>query len=277
MSNNRMKLLTVLSLTAPAMLFATTSSALAWSADDAHLPAKSTHLFIASNAVEIMKHSADPSIKLAGDTMEQYRQDWEQGLYDADHMNPYYDSYTFTSHFYDPDTMTNYAGLSYPTARQAGSKYFKMAGDHYKMGNLQSAFYYLGVSLHFFTDLTQPMHAANFSNLNHGAPGYHSKFEEYATQIQSHAAVTSGLLTQHATNDPEQWLHLTAKESKSHFPEIYNSEIQGWFWDAAFSQWAADQWRAAVTVPTKQRLTAAQQHTAGFAYLWWQTYREGNL
>lgn len=40
--------------------------------------------------------------------LQQWRTHLENGLYVADYENPYYDSGTFASHFYNPDTDSTY-------------------------------------------------------------------------------------------------------------------------------------------------------------------------
>jgi len=113
--------------------FGSFQKAFAWSCDDPHNQDQSTHLFIVNNGIKLISGNTDPTINKESTLLEQFRDRLEQGLYDADHINPFYDSGTFMSHFYDPDTQTNYTGLSYPTARQSGAKYFNLASNYYKM------------------------------------------------------------------------------------------------------------------------------------------------
>ncbi|MBP0724101.1 phospholipase [Bacillus sp. RG28] len=246
-------------------LFGSFQKAFAWSCDDPHNQDQSTHLFIVNNGVKLISSNADPEINKPATLLEQFRDRWEQGLYDADHINPYYDTSTFMSHFYDPDTKTNYAGLSYPTARQSGAKYFNLASNYYKNGDFYNAFYNLGLSLHYFTDATMPLHASNISNLDHHAPGYHSKLESFSELIQDQVTVPdSGLYNLVPSNDPELWIHQAAVQAKSVMPQVWNDSIINWFWQAAYSNYYSDMWKSVVKAPILNQLNQAERETAGF-------------
>ncbi|MBP1965019.1 hypothetical protein J2Z65_004252 [Paenibacillus aceris] len=261
------KLLSLVATSAIAItsLFGGYQNVFAWSCDDAFNQDYSTHLFIVNGGVKLISSNTDSVINKPSTLLEQFRDRWEQGLYDADHLNPFYDSGTFMSHFYDPDTQTNYAGLSYPTARQSGSKYFNIASDYYKHGDFSNAFYYLGVSLHYFTDATMPLHASNISNLDHNAPGYHSKLESYSESIQNQAPVPdSGLFNWVSSTDPELWVHQAAVQAKSVMPQVWNDSITSWFWQAAVSNYYSDMWKNAVKTPILNQLSQAERETAGF-------------
>lgn len=97
------------------------------------------------------------------------------GLRDADYKVPYIGIF-WSSHFYDPDTGKNYMGYG-ATARSNGEYYFNVAlpvgkriyaaireGRRPSDNDLYYCGYYLGVAAHYITDLTQPMHSANFAN-----------------------------------------------------------------------------------------------------------------
>ena len=246
-------------------LFGGVPKAFAWSCDDPQNQDQSTHLFIVNNGIKLISGNANPAINKPTTLLEQFRDRWEQGLYDADHMNPFYDTSTFLSHFYDPDTQTNYAGSSYPTARQSGVKYFNLAADYYKNGDFYNAFYYLGVSLHYFTDVTMPLHASNISNLDHHAPGYHSKLESYSQSIQNQApAPESGLFNWVSSTDPGLWIQQAAVQAKSVAPQVWNDSIISWFWQAATSYYYSDMWKNAVKTPILNQLNQAERETAGF-------------
>jgi hypothetical protein len=246
-------------------LFGSIQKAFAWSCDDPHNQDQSTHLFIVNNGIKLISGNADPAIKKPTILLEQFRDRWEQGLYDADHINPFYDSSTFMSHFYDPDTQKNYTGQSYPTAHQSGVKYFNLASNYYKNSDFYNAFYYLGVSLHYFTDATMPLHASNISNLDHQAPGYHSKLESYSESIQNQVTVPdSGLFNWVSSNDPGLWIHQAAVQAKSVMPQVWNDSIISLFWQAAYSNYYSDMWKSAVKTPILNQLNQAERETAGF-------------
>ncbi|MDF2628624.1 MAG: plc [Symbiobacteriaceae bacterium] len=120
-----------------------------------------------------------------------------RGLIDADAFgNLTYTGILYEKHFYDPDTRTNYFGFTAGTAMTEGLRYFRAAASH--LADLRQNLaqgrplppdqtdcmgYKLGLSLHYFTDLTQPMHAANFANVFASGQLHdwrHSGFETYA-------------------------------------------------------------------------------------------------
>ena len=55
----------------------------------------------------------------------------------------------------------NWRDHAKPTALTRGRELFNSAIAAYRVGRLDLAGYALGVSLHFLTDLDQPMHAVN--------------------------------------------------------------------------------------------------------------------
>jgi uncharacterized protein (TIGR02145 family) len=121
-----------------------------------------------------------------------------RGLYDADfstvYNNPAIGDHiaTYCSHFYDPDTHKNWLGDDDPTALSMGTALWHQSLDSYAEGKLDSAGYYLGVALHYLTDLGQPMHAANFTAIDEPHKGFffsttdnwHLNFEKYVMDSQ---------------------------------------------------------------------------------------------
>jgi hypothetical protein len=89
-----------------------------------------------------------------------------QGLKDADYVNPYNDGGTmegaWRSHFFDPATKKNYRGETDRTAYTEGLKYYQVSTTSSAPAAVG---YNLGLALHYFTDLTQPCHAANFAEV----------------------------------------------------------------------------------------------------------------
>ena len=86
---------------------------------------------------------------------------------------------TWASHFYDPDTGLNYKGQKSPTAYDQGLAHLANARAALAKGNRANGCYELGLSLHYFTDITQPMHASNYTATNYPVE-LHSDFESYA-------------------------------------------------------------------------------------------------
>ncbi|MFL6258687.1 MAG: hypothetical protein ACJ76Y_03145 [Thermoanaerobaculia bacterium] len=113
-------------------------------------------------------------------------------------MDPYYNHYTFTSHFYDPDTEWNllsvvpplYIKEKDPSAKTEALRFFNLSLAHRYDPNRpvdntypvpkdnDPAGYYLGLALHYLTDLGQPMHAANYGNLVPDGTWRHHNFEQ---------------------------------------------------------------------------------------------------
>jgi hypothetical protein len=117
----------------------------------------------------------------------------------------------YTSHFWNPETNKTIVDESFwlkligPFIEQSNENaWTRVRGLHYEAAKrldswrdtpndeaLREAGRFLGLASHFFTDLTQPMHAANFANLTAsggvGVPNYndyrHSRYEALLDQI----------------------------------------------------------------------------------------------
>ncbi|MCI0765000.1 zinc dependent phospholipase C family protein [Bacillus sp. TL12] len=255
-----------------------------WSAEHPHHPNESTHLWIARNAVQIMSRSQDKTVQeneLQFLNTPEYKELFERGLYDADYRDEFNDGGTGTigidglirggwkSHFYDPDTRKNYKGEEEPTALSQGDKYFKLAGEYFKRGDQKQAFYYLGVATHYFTDATQPMHAANFTAVDMSALKFHSAFENYVTTIHTQFEVKDDKGTYNLvdSNDPKQWIHETAKLAKAEIMNITNDNIK-----TQYNKGNNALWQREVMPAVQRSLEKAQRNTAGFIHLWFKTY-----
>jgi hypothetical protein len=105
-----------------------------------------------------------------------------KGLRDADTEWPWRGSnavisYMFQNHFFDWNKGTNYMN-QHSSALTEARRYFHLSaqvarriekfGAAAPADLYRQAGFYLGLSLHFLTDLTQPMHAANFTNVYGG-------------------------------------------------------------------------------------------------------------
>jgi len=140
----------------------------------------------------------------------QFSQNVMNGLKDADYKSPWAGTqhgsfYMFETHFYNPETKLNYMNNN-NTAVHIGSQCFNQSvsvgrhiitlGDDAPEGLYQAAGYLLGLSLHYLTDLTQPMHAANFGNFFGTSYPFgdqcpfpnpmdlrHAGFEKYADEV----------------------------------------------------------------------------------------------
>ncbi|WP_242222379.1 phospholipase C [Bacillus cereus group sp. BfR-BA-01380] len=244
---------------------------LRWSAEDRHKEGVNSHLWIVNRAIDIM--SRNHTIVKPNETalLNEWRDDLENGIYSADHEKPYFDNFTFASHFYDPDTQKTYISPA-KQAKETGAKYFKLAGEAYQNKDMKQAFFYLGLSLHYLGDVTQPMHAANFTNLSYPM-GFHSKYENFVDTIKDNYKVAdnNGYWNWKGTN-PEDWIHEAAAAAKQDYPGVVNDSTKDWFVKAVTSQEYANKWRAEVTPVTGKRLTEAQRVIAGYIHLWFDTY-----
>ena len=106
---------------------------------------------------------------------------WKQGMIDCNEIVEFtgwsgpakeISLRNWESHFYDPDTEMNYENKLYPTAKTEGLKYWFVTVDLMKLymwtGNKNlrlAASYHFGLALHYLTDMSQPMHACNFTNI----------------------------------------------------------------------------------------------------------------
>jgi phospholipase C len=147
-----------------------------------------------------------------------------QGLYDADHKGRYNDAIlpfglvpTWKSHFYDPHTHTNWLGQTSPTAVTCGSKYYHLARSAYVQGDLHVAGYSLGLSLHYLTDLTQPMHTANFTWLHSWYGGYHTDFEDYAKSMLDHLSLPEKYVPLPLCRMPDGYLKAVARRTRDRY------------------------------------------------------------
>lgn len=160
----------------------------------------------------------------------QFRTNIMGGLKDADYKSPWAGTefnsyYMFEPHFYNPETKLNYMRNN-NSAVHVGSRCFNESvnfgrqiialGDDAPAWLYQRAGYSLGLSLHYLTDLTQPMHAANFTNFFGTSYPFgdqspfpnpldlrHAGFEKYADEL-----VKKGYLDNYLPLRPEDlWLN----------------------------------------------------------------------
>lgn len=118
----------------------------------------------------------------------------KQGLIDADVKWEYMGNGPFfATHFYDPDSDTGLFGSRTDNALTEALRYARISSAKVRALAGQSlatsrapfydAGYHLGLALHYVTDLSQPMHAANFANILPTLNVFdfrHQGFENYA-------------------------------------------------------------------------------------------------
>lgn len=131
---------------------------LAWNADMHHRLVETAKL-----GIEGLED--DPQVgtyaKAIAATWEARKDAILKAIDDADKYAPYID-YAYSSHFYDPDKGDTW-GVSGKHALSQAVYYYNEAG--WRIQNNASNYdigYSIGLALHYVTDLTQPMHAANF-------------------------------------------------------------------------------------------------------------------
>ncbi len=181
---------------------ATTGDDANWEAQSVREEGASTHLWIVNNALRILgQHrdlaKADGAERLM--TQEPCRASWQQGLFDADYRHEYnhgrFDLHpgssdfevvvagaNWKSHFFDPDTRLNWKGESDPTAYTETLRHLEAARTFVR-DDARLGCYELGLSLHYLTDITHPMHAALYTALSRPVH-LHTHMEEYAMEIQ---------------------------------------------------------------------------------------------
>jgi hypothetical protein len=170
-----------------------------WANDNPYNESLSTHLWLVNRAAELAQKQGSIGQEIyglvqpgQGQNGSSFHDNLCQALYDADYLpayaNPLVGSSsslnTYSSHFYNPYTSLNWLGQGQPTALTNGRQFFKAAVGYYKNNDMANAGYNLGLALHYLTDMTQPMHATNFTFLNSLKLGYHTDFEGYCMEIQ---------------------------------------------------------------------------------------------
>jgi Ricin-type beta-trefoil lectin domain len=199
----------------------------AWEAESYTNENASTHLFIVNRAVGLLNHPlSDFRARSIGRLLDTpaCRQRWQEGLLEADTISKYnnYNGFygTWKSHFFDPESGKNYSwdsaslpSHSLPTARTSAATHVAQASARFRQSDLEQGCYELGLAMHYFTDLTQPMHAANFSALD--APiRLHSHYEAYAQNVQG-SLVIAPQRQFSATLPPDIVLFETAQASRN--------------------------------------------------------------
>lgn len=205
-----------------------------------------THRAIVLRTLGLLQaHSQDPTVSIFlrfASPNSPFTNAMFVGLRDADYKVPYI-GYLYSSHFYDPETKRNFLGFG-ATALDNGRYYFDksmklgipimektMRGEPVSHEEMANCGYYLGIAMHYLTDLMQPMHAANFANAlgedRSGAPNIldkrHTYFEEACDLVtadkwfETIADYTKEDLNTVTITDPDQILIDTAKQSRDYF------------------------------------------------------------
>ncbi|GCE50884.1 phospholipase C [Thermosporothrix hazakensis] len=195
------------------------------------------------------------------------------GLLDADKKAPFNDPLlpgglmpTWKSHFYDPDTGTNWLGETAPTAVTNGELYYHLAHATWLNGDVERAGYYFGLSLHYMTDVTQPMHAANFTWLSSRDFGYHTDFEVYAREARLSIAPPTGYHPLMTGADVRSYIAAVARYIKDgYYAQVCRPE---WTYTYKRDLMTTQLWDERVGSCLPALFSDAIQLTAGYMLLW---------
>ena len=237
-------------------------------------PLPNTHLWLAHHAIGLIQNQSTASQKFYYRVKTQpsnFYQALCRGLLDADKKAPFNNPFfgrvpTWASHFYDPDSGTNWLGHPDPTAVTCGSRYYDLARESYLNGDFTEAGYYLGLSLHYLTDLTQPMHAANFTWLDSWHFGYHTAFEKYALGTLATIPIPSHYRPLIDAAAPDDFLKAVARRTKDRFYRLICRPEWTQSYDRLICTEAVWQERVGQVVP--MILTDALQLTAQYTLAW---------
>jgi phospholipase C len=190
---------------------------------------QSSHLWIVNRAADLAQ--SDPSGNgqkmfalmqpYKGEIGDPFHDGWCQGLYAPDFVSPWCGPgkgfyATYAAHFYDPRTGKNWLYSKSWTAVVVGNKLFWESLQAYADGNLAEAGYKLGMSLHYLTDLTQPMHSSSFTYLSSSDIGYHTAFESLVLETQSQYSKPAAY-TPSSFTDPSEFFLSAAENSSANF------------------------------------------------------------
>lgn len=228
-----------------------------------------THQQVVAEAVQLLRHhrksfpKVERFLELWGDdtkpSQTAFRRSVMNGLHDADTVKEYMgvgygEASTYHKHFYDIDakgswlsTCSNIAinalGKANPeTARSEFLKWFAQSSKEFseKGAKPESVGHKLGLTLHYLTDLTQPLHAANFPCLYgdgefHVGDWRHQQFERFAEKMVADGEVPVAAEKTSASDidpaklgyrKPEELIDAVARKSKDLFTSVLKPEIK---------------------------------------------------
>jgi phospholipase C len=215
------------------------TEAAAWETTSVSQESSSTHLWIVDRAVDQLGRQSSSNAVAAYRLMTKStcKKQWQQGLYDADYKAPYHGGWsdlkpgasevtialsgaTWAPHFYDPSTGANYQGDTTTTAKTQALAFATSAKQKLAAGDTAGGCYALGLALHFFTDITQPMHATNFTATDSPVK-LHSNVEVYSMGVQTRYAISStSTLT---VGTPTAEVDAAAWTSHDQWPGLYGA------------------------------------------------------
>lgn len=255
-----------------------------WDTESVFDETKSTHLYILNRAIQLAS-TLKPLGDFIRETMQPmarpeqsylFRKSLCQGLYDADFRKEYNNPELFfpwpvpqpsyKSHFYDDSTGKNWWGDKDPTALTNGIKFFNqsIASMTRASPDLAQAGYSLGLALHYFTDLSQPMHAGNYTYLSSTPFGYHTDFEEYLLKIQARLSPQPKVTEFDYWEKDADWLYKSiAKQSRVVYLPAIKAAINYSLWKQV-----PEEWQRKVTPFLPTIMDIAVGWSAQLIYLW---------
>ncbi len=244
--------------------------------------AQSTHLWIVNRAAQLTGNQRIINLVQPGlqnQNSPAFPLNLCQGLYDADFLSPYNGPSlpgrpSYVRHFYDPDDGENYLWFSTNTALTVGEFFFFESLDAWTNDNLEAAGYNLGLALHFFTDMMQPMHSANFSWFSSQGLGYHTAFETFVMENQSNVTAPTQHTASNLPANPGAYIIAGAMNSKHrYFKGICPSDV-AYRYDAVSGLTTAQQNKIRPLIAPI--LTDAITFTAQYLTLW-MSFAQSNL
>ena len=252
-----------------------------WDTESVFDEKQSTHLYIVNRAAQLA--ATNPQLGAFISQLLQpmlgpppasgvFRQNMCQGLYDADFLSAYNNPNfigqpTWKSHFYDDSTGLNYEGEQEPTALTNGLKFFMASVNAMTSGTPDpaTAGYNLGLALHYFTDLTQPMHSGNYTYLSSFPFGYHTDFEVYTLKNQAllnPQPTVTGFQPGQVSDPAVMMKNLSVYFKGTYLDKVVSAaDYHGW-------KFFPSTWQNAVAGFLPQVINDAVANTAQFIYLW---------
>ncbi|MBC1757183.1 phospholipase [Listeria seeligeri] len=237
-------------------------------------------LWLFEQATKIIGNYDGCAIDSFVEEMEKYKKEITQGIYDAAHnknafavgfcdtngVGYMYNITSYISHFYDPDGLNAHL-REVPHAKNLGEKYWNISvGDHMRE-NFKEAYYKLGLAIHYFTDVSQPMRANNFTALS-DPEGYQTAYENYVNSIKHLYPATKESKPVNV-GFREKGFQKMAKRAKADFPKIVNDRTKEFYTLGLSDDEKARTWKEEVKDVTGERLKDAEERLAGSLVTWW--------
>lgn len=190
------------------------------------------------------------------------------------------DLYTFSGHFYDPDTGRNFLYLKTPTAMtrlkshadNAKQLFLQAQGEEdsaTKSKLINQSFQELGMAVHYLEDMTNSYHASNkIAGLT-----YHSQYEDYIDSLiesdpgyESFTAYSSDLYNEYSDEDFDSYMQNFGDDSARFAKSYYGLASAATKVNVFVSKPDYDKWAQAGKITVKK----AEQEVAAFLYRYLQ-------